>query len=84
MDTPILKALLGKECSISLLFNQTYLVNCLHCSQGTWKNRFFCQCEIVISFEVVNFWPSVTFFSHEIYLAWNLHTFLWVGKLHVF
>lgn len=47
------------------------------------EKQLCCQCEIVTSFKVVNYWPSLTFFSHEIYLAWNLHAFFWVGKLHV-
>lgn len=83
MDTPILKPLLGKECSISLLFSQTYRVNSALLARNLEK-QLCCQCEIVSFSEVVNFWPSLTFFSHEIYLAWILHTFLWVGELHVF
>lgn len=48
------------------------------------EKQLHCQCEILSFFEIVNFWPRLTFFSHEIYLAWILCTLLWIGKLHVF
>lgn len=34
------------------------------------EKKFYCHCEILSFFEIVNFWPNLTFFPHEIYLAW--------------